>query len=85
MVELRKAIDADNFDGVRFICQSLKGTGKGYGFPALSDAGAAAVISLDASCSVAESLPEVQRVLSICARLIPECETRRAAAVRRSA
>lgn len=67
--QLRAAIDADDLDRVRTLCQTLKGTGSGYGFGILSDAAKDAVMSLDASQSVTESKTELQLLQSVCRRL----------------
>lgn len=67
--QLRAAVDADDLDKVRTLCQTLKGTGGGYGFGILSDAAKDAVTSLDASRSVAESKTELQLLQSVCRRL----------------
>jgi CheY-like chemotaxis protein len=67
--ELRKFAGEDNLPQVRVLCQSLKGTGVGYGFPALTDVASAAIVSLDASCSVPESITDLHRLDAICSRL----------------
>jgi CheY-like chemotaxis protein len=69
-VELRKRIVEDNIAQVRVICQSLKGTGAGYGFAVLTDVAGAAIISLDASCSIAESSADLHRLEAVCGRVV---------------
>lgn len=69
VAEMRKWIKEENLAQVRVICQSLKGTGAGYGFAVLTDVAAATLISLDASYSVVESSAELHRLDAICRRL----------------
>jgi CheY-like chemotaxis protein len=67
--ELHKCIAEDNLPEVRIVCQSLKGTGVGYGFPSLTDAATAAMKTLDASYSVAESVVDLRRLEALCGRI----------------
>lgn len=66
---LRVGIEADNFTQVRTACQSVKGTGAGYGFALLTDAAKDAVTALDASQSVIETMNELQMLESLCRRI----------------
>jgi hypothetical protein len=68
-VELRKWINEENLEQVRTICQTLKGTGAGYGFATLTDVANAALLALDASASVAESITDLHRLDAVCSRL----------------
>lgn len=68
---LKEGIAADDFPKVRTACQSLKGTGTGYGFALLTDAAKDAVTALDASQSVSETLNELQLLESLCRRIAP--------------
>jgi len=67
--ELRKQIEADKIEAVRQICQTLKGTGSGFGFAQLSEVARDAVTSLDGTCSVAESAMALQRLDGTCRRI----------------
>lgn len=67
--KLQQAIQADELATARNICQSLKGSGNGFGYPTLSAAAKDAVTSLDASTSIAASASELQRLESMCRRL----------------
>ena len=68
-MEIQRFIEQNNFDAVRLQCQTLRGTGTGYGFRALSDAAAKAVTALDAGCVISEAEAELQVLQSICRRL----------------
>jgi CheY-like chemotaxis protein len=67
--EMQKWVKEENLAQVRVICQSLKGTGAGYGFTPLTEVASATLVSLDASYSVAESITELHRLDAICSRL----------------
>jgi CheY-like chemotaxis protein len=67
--ELRKAATEEDLAQVRKLCQTLKGTGAGYGFPSLTDAATSALVSLDASYSVSESITDLHRLDAICSRV----------------
>lgn len=69
VASLRKAIDDDSVADVRTLCQLMKGTGKSYGFAAVTDAAAEALRSLDTTQSIDESLGELRRLESTCHRL----------------
>lgn len=69
-MEIHAAADADNFDLVRRNCQTIKGSGAGYGFPLLTQAARDAVSALDASNSVAEARAELQQLEALCRRLV---------------
>jgi len=67
--QLRESINGQDVETARRLCVTLKEAGGGYGFHALFDAGCAATIALDASCSVTESRQDLRRVAEICGRL----------------
>jgi len=69
LADLARAIERDDAHGLRRICLSLKGSGSGYGFEALSDAAAEAVRKLDASGSIPDAMSELRRLLSLGPRL----------------
>lgn len=71
LFDLKRAIAEDAIQNARTVCQTLKGTGLSYGFPAITDAAKEAVRSLDATQSIDESLTELRRVESIALRLRP--------------
>lgn len=79
--DMNKGIATEDFAKVRAACQTLLGTGAGYGFPLVSDAAKDAVTSLDASQSVTEAKDELRLLESICRRLSaasPDAENRAA-------
>jgi len=67
--ELQQAVEADNIDKLRTCAMTIKGTGAGYGFNELSDAAKEAVKSLDATCSIGESVAQVQKLIDMCRRV----------------
>lgn len=67
--ELRKAMVADKRDRVRAICQSIRGTGAGFGFPYLSEVAHDAVKALDDSTNTSDILMQIQRLESACRRV----------------
>jgi CheY-like chemotaxis protein len=67
--DMNKGITAEDFNKVRAACQTLLGTGAGYGFPLVSAAAKDAVTSLDSSQSVSEARDELKLLESICRRL----------------
>lgn len=69
IAEMNRAIMKDDVAKTRRLCQDLRETAGGYGFPSLTIAAEHAVIALDSSCSITESLPAVQKV-EIAARLM---------------
>ena len=60
--EMKRAIGKDDLATTRRLCQDLHETAGGYGFPAVSDAAERAVTALDSSCSISESMQDLQRV-----------------------
>ena len=68
---LRDAVAGDDVALARTACQTLKGTGTGYGFELLSEAAEDAVVSLDASQSIEESSAALRLVEMVCLRLSP--------------
>ncbi len=67
--ELRKNMIADKHDAVRAICQSIKGTGTGFGFPYLSEVAGDAVKALDDASNTSEILMQLQRLEGACRRV----------------
>ena len=67
--ELRSAIQQDDFETVRGICQTLKATGSGYGFAALTEAADRAMVALDSSNALGESITQIQRLERLAKRL----------------
>ena len=67
--DMNKGVATEDYAKVRAACQTLLGTGSGYGFPLVSDAAKDAVTSLDASQSVVEAKDELRLLESICRRL----------------
>lgn len=68
-VELHESVVKAELNPVRALCQALKGSGSGFGFPALTEAAKLAVTALDASTDVKKSLDELHRLESVCRRL----------------
>jgi len=66
---LTQCIEREDVGGARQVSLTLKEAGGGYGFNELYDAAQRAITALDASFSVAESLQELRRLESVCARL----------------
>lgn len=67
--QLEQAAQQDNLEIARSLCQSLRGAGSGFGFPALSEAALAAVRDLDASMSLSETRDAIDRLIAMAARL----------------
>lgn len=67
--ELRKNMIADKREAVRAICQSLKGTGAGFGFPYLSEVAGDAVMALDDASNTSDILMQLQRLEGACRRV----------------
>jgi CheY-like chemotaxis protein len=68
-VSLKQALDQGDFEQVRAKCQTLKGSGTGFGFAQLSDAAKEAGRMLDTTRSVAESATLIESLLQICRRM----------------
>ncbi len=69
---LRALIEKSDTEAIRHLCQTLRGNGRGYGYPALSTVAAEAVRALDASGDVAEAEAELQKLEQTCRRLSPD-------------
>lgn len=69
MRELRVAITADDVKTARVVCQTLRGTGAGFGFAVLSQIAKDAVETLDQTYSLQEALVHLQRLEQTCRRL----------------
>lgn len=67
--EMQKSRECDSFDGLRARVLTLKETATGYGYDALHLAAVEALTALDASMSVAESAPTLNRLESVCRRV----------------
>ncbi|MGC4031304.1 MAG: response regulator [Tepidisphaeraceae bacterium] len=64
--ELRQVVEGGDIKAVRNICQTLRGTGSGFGFPSLSQHAKDAVTSLDATASVQDAMVHLQRLEQTC-------------------
>lgn len=69
--DLQRLAQTEHLEPARNICQTLKGTGGGFGFSELSDVAKEAVQSIDATCSLEESSMQIQRLVTICRRITP--------------
>ncbi|HEX8324757.1 MAG TPA: response regulator [Tepidisphaeraceae bacterium] len=67
--DLRRGINGEDLKTVRAVCQTLRGTGSGFGFDALSQIAKEAVQTLDETSSVREALVHLQRLELTCRRL----------------
>lgn len=67
--QLSLAIDRGDIARARTLCHALAGTASGYGFPQLTEAGRAAVASLETTSSIPDSIHELRRVDSVARRL----------------
>ena len=79
MREFRQHVRAGRLDDVHLVCDMLRGSAGGYGYPALSTAATAAIKALDGTGDVGESAPDLQRLSDLCKRLTPARRTRSAA------
>ncbi len=68
--ELRKAIETKNAEAARQACQTIRGTGTGFGFAVLSDLARDTVQCLDASPSIADCVMQLQQLESACYRAV---------------
>lgn len=66
---LKHSMDAGDFSQVRAKCQTLKGSGAGFGFAQLSDAAREAGRSLDTTRSLTESATLVEQLIQLCRRV----------------
>lgn len=71
MKRMNLAVKQDDYHGVREICLTLKATGTGYGFAALSECAQQAIIALDSSFSAQESRKELRDLETLTHRLRP--------------
>lgn len=69
VIALSEAIAADNLEHARTICQTIRGTGTGYGYAPLAEAAARAQRALDGSMSIEESLPQLRQLQMVVTRL----------------
>jgi CheY-like chemotaxis protein len=67
--DLQKAVQADDIKGVRAVTQTLRGTGAGFGFAAVTQIAKDAVTTLDETQSVREAQVHLQRLEVTCRRL----------------
>jgi CheY-like chemotaxis protein len=72
LTSLQKGVQHSDIALVRSTCLLLKESGGTAGFPALSDFAMEAVKALDASCSVMESMKEIEALRAFCSRLRAE-------------
>jgi len=68
---LSEGIETEDLDQILSGCRGIAQSAGGYGFPTLEQAAKDAEQALQDSCSVTESLQELQRLRSVCARLEP--------------
>jgi CheY-like chemotaxis protein len=68
---LGAAVEADDRETIRRACMTLKGTGSGYGFGALSDAGTRALDGLSASAPANSLHTAIEEIRALVARLAP--------------
>lgn len=69
--EIQEAANAQDLPQLRKICQTLKGSGDGYGFPLLSAVAHDAVSMLDLSANIADARAAIDHLLNVCRRLTP--------------
>jgi len=62
MRELHRQMQGGSVESVRTICQTLRGTGAGFGFGRLSEVAKDAVASLDETASIKSSLASLQQL-----------------------
>lgn len=67
--DLRRGINGADLKTVRGVCQTLRGTGTGFGFVALSQIAKDAVETIDATSSFQDALVHLQRLEQTCRRL----------------
>ena len=67
--DLQKAIQTADLKSVRAVCQSLRGTGAGFGFAAVTQIAKEAVATLDETQSVSDAVVHLQRLEMTCRRL----------------
>jgi len=67
---IRRAMESEDFAAARAACQELRETGGSFGFSKISEAAQAAVVALDASMAIHESLRELDFVLEVLARIV---------------
>lgn len=67
--DLRTAVSGGDVKSVRGVCQTLRGTGAGFGFALLSQIAKDAVDTLDQTLSVDEAQVHLQRLEQTCRRL----------------
>jgi CheY-like chemotaxis protein len=70
--DLNRAIQASDLAAVRLFCQTMVGSGGGFGYQAVSSAAAEAITALDAGMDVAEAAAELQKLQALCLRLSPQ-------------
>lgn len=66
---LKQSCDSGDHARCRAICQTLHGSGAGYGFQAVSDAAGEALQVLEATTNLWESLTPLQRLQDVCRRI----------------
>ena len=66
---LKEAAGRGDAGRCRAICQTLRGSGSGYGFPSVTDAATEALRMLDDAGGVPEAAACLQRLQDVCARL----------------
>ncbi len=66
---MRRGIEADEFETVLRCCQTLRDTGQGYGFEAVTEAAVQCIKALNSSFSIQESLGPLTRLEGLGTRL----------------
>lgn len=67
--DLQKAVQGGDLKSVRAVCQTLRGTGAGFGFAAVTQIAKEAVTTLDETQSVNEAAAHLQQLEMTCRRL----------------
>lgn len=78
--DLRVAINGEDVKSVRAVCQTLRGTGAGFGFASVSAIAKDAVQTLDETFSLSEAMVHLQRLEQTCLRLSASANPSAAAA-----
>ena len=68
--ELRRSLDSKDLEGLRRVCQAVKGTAGGFGFGRVAELAREAVHCLDSSTSISDSALQIQQLESACFRAV---------------
>jgi CheY-like chemotaxis protein len=80
MRQFRLHVDAGRLDDVRMVCEMLRGSAGGYGYPSLSAAAGQAIKAIDACGDVAEASPDLLKLIALSKRITPSKKPRATAA-----